>query len=327
MPLTIEQKRLLYRNLARAVALDKLMMRLIHAGKLVGFYHEGGIALAPGVAAGSFLERDDILWPHYRAHGLAHLVGKGVDVRRFVAEHMGRETGCCLGRSSFHPSFPDDHVFGYSGNIGANFPMSVGYGFAASYKRSGQVVMSCSGDGSYGEGRCHEALLMSANWRLPVVFWCESNGIAQHSSMKELFPGPDISALAAGFGIPAEIVDGQDLLACGEAALRAIEHARQGRGPIFVECKTLRAQEHGVGHVNYEGPVPRDPRLMDEWKRTRDPLALARERLLAESVLGEADVERIGEEAGREADAIEAFCDASPKALPSIAELCDAVYA
>ncbi|HUH60796.1 MAG TPA: thiamine pyrophosphate-dependent dehydrogenase E1 component subunit alpha [Candidimonas sp.] len=327
MSLTDEQKIALFRNLARAMALDRMMMRIIRAGKMVGFYHEGGIALAPGVAAGTFLEKTDIMWPHYRAHGLAHMLSKGIDIKYYVAEHMGREAGCCKGRSSFHMSFPDDHVFGFSGNIGANFPLSVGYGFAAKFKKSGQVVMNCSGDGSYGEGRCHEALLMSANWKLPVIFWCEANGMAQHSNVKDLFPGPNISSLAGGFGIPSVIVDGQDVFACAEVALQALDHVRKGNGPIFVECKTYRIQEHSVGGVNYEGPVQRDPRQMAEWKENFNPLNLATIRLLKEKILQQEDIDRINAEAEREADEIEAFCEASPKALPSINEMHAAVYA
>lgn len=325
--LTGEQKGLLFRNLVRAMVLDRLMMRIIRAGRMVGFYHEGGVGLAPGIAAGSFLRKDDIMWPHYRAHGIAHMIAKGVDVKRYVAEHMGREAGCCKGRSSYHWSYPEDHVFGFSGNIGANFPLSVGYGFAAKYKDAGQIVMNCSGDGSYGEGRCHEAMLMAANWKLPVIFWCENNGMAQHTSARDLFPGPDISVLAAGYGIPSTIVDGQDLFACGEAALKAIAHVREGNGPLFVECKTLRAQEHSVGGVNYEGPNARDPKLMEEWKATRDPLKLAAARMIEEGLLTQEGVDQVSAEAEREADEIEAYGEASPKASPSIEELCSAVYA
>lgn len=326
MSLTSDQKVVLFRNLARAMALDRMMMRIIRAGKMVGFYHEGGIALAPGIAAGAFLKKEDAMWPHYRAHGLAHMLSKGIDIRYYVAEHMGREAGCCKGRSSFHMSFPADHVFGFSGNIGANFPLSVGYGFAAKHKQSGQIVMNCSGDGSYGEGRCHEALLMSANWKLPVVFWCEANGMAQHSNVKDLFPGPNVSSLAAGFGIPSMIVDGQDLFACAEAALQALAHVRQGSGPIFVECKTYRVQEHSVGGVNYEGPNQRDPELMAKWKETLNPLALAAARLLAEKALTQEDIDQVKADAEQEADEVEAFCEASPKALPSVAEMQAAVY-
>lgn len=317
----------LFRNLARAMAQDRLMMRVIRSGRMVGFYHEGGIALAPGTAAGHYLKKTDIMWPHYRAHGLAHMISKGIDVKTYFAEHMGREAGCCRGRSSFHMSFPDDHIFGLSGNIGANFPFSVGYGLAAKRKGLGQIVMNCSGDGSYGEGRAHEALLVAANWKLPIIFWCEANGMAQHSSMADVFPMPNISALAAGFGIELHIVDGQDLFACAEIALLAVDHARASKGPIFIECKTLRAQEHSVGGVNYEGGTPRDVELMNRWKAERNPLKIAEEKLLAAKTLTKADVERIYQDAEAECEEIEAFAEASPKALPSVAELQAAVYA
>ena len=327
MPLTKDQQVMLLTNLARAQALDRMMMRVIRAGRMVGFYHEGGVALAPGVAAGSFLRKEDIMWPHYRAHGLAHILSKGVEYKRYVAEHMGREAGCCKGRSSFHMSFPSDHIFGASGNIGANFPMSVGYGFAAKYKESGQVVMNCSGDGSYGEGRAHEAMLMCANWQLPVIFWCENNGIAQHTKMSELFPGEHISQLAAGYKIPAIVVDGQDLFACAETAIKAIDHARSGKGPIFVECLTLRSQEHNVGGLNNEGPTPREQALMDKWKAEKDPLMLAAEMLLTKKVLTADEIDRIKQDAERDADEAESFSDSSPKALPSVESLLSAVYA
>jgi pyruvate dehydrogenase E1 component alpha subunit len=327
MLLTKEQRILLFTNLARAMAVDRMMMRVIRAGRMVGFYHEGGVALAPGVAAGSFLRKDDAMWPHYRAHSLAHTISKGVDVKHYVAEHMGREAGCCKGRSSFHLSYPGDHVFGASGNIGANFPLCVGYGFAARYKNAGQIVVNCSGDGSYGEGRAHEALLMSSLWQLPVIFWCENNGIAQHSTLASLFPGDRISALAAGYKMPSIVVDGQDLFACGEAALQAIEHVRGGKGPMFVECLTLRSQEHNVGGLNNDGPTPRDQALMDQWKSEKDPLRLAEAVMLKKKVLAQKDIERIKQEAESEADAMEAFSDASPKSMPSVESLMSAVYA
>lgn len=325
--ITADEMRDLFKTLVRAMALDRLMMRLIRAGKVVGFYHEGGIAMAPGVAAGFFLKMDDIMWPHYRAHGIAHMLGKRVDIKRYIAEHMGREAGCCKGRSSYHMSFPEDHIFGYSGNIGANFPLSVGYGLAAKYKGSGQVVMCCSGDGSYGEGRCHEAMLMSANWKLPVVFWCENNSMAQHSSLEMLFPGPDISSLSQGYGIEAHIVDGQDLFECARAARAALDHVRSGRGPIFIECKTLRAQEHNVGGVNYAGPNPRSLELMAKWKVERDPMKLAAAALITKGLISEDDVKEISCAADGEAEDIEAFADESPKATPTIEALKKALYA
>jgi TPP-dependent pyruvate/acetoin dehydrogenase alpha subunit len=327
MSVSDEQKILLLTNLMRAMTLDRMMMRIIRSGLMVGFYHEGGISLAPGIAAGSFLRKNDPMLPHYRAHGLAHMVGKGVEIKSYVAEHMGRAAGCAKGRSSFHVSFPEDHIFGWSGSIGANFPASIGYGLAARYKGTDQVVMNCSGDGSYQEGRAHEALLMCANWKLPVIFWCENNGMAQHSRLADLFPVGDISRIAAGYDIPSFIVDGQDLFACGAAALKAISHTRQGNGPIFVELKTLRAQEHNVGGLNNDGAVAIDPVLMQEWKETRDPLKNASRQLLAEKLITAAKLAELQATSDHEAEYIEKWCADSPKAMPPIEELLAGVYA
>ncbi len=325
--LSAAQQLLLHRKLTLAMTLDRLMLRLLQAGSLVGFYHEAGIAMAPGVAAGSFLTPADILFPHYRGHGLAHMVGKGVDVTSYVAEHMGRDGGCCKGRSSYHWSFPDDHVHGFSGNIGANFGLSVGWALAARNRRSGQVVMSCSGDGSYATGRSHEGLLMAATWKLPIVFWCEANGMVQHTHLSDIFPVADVSRMAASYDMPALVVDGQDLFACGQAALQALAHVRGGHGPIFVECKTLRAQAHAVGLPNLEGNTLRDPALMQEWKHTRDPLQAARARLIAEGLLSEAELAQVQAEADAEGDRMLAWSEASPKAAPDIAALEAALYA
>jgi pyruvate dehydrogenase E1 component alpha subunit len=267
------------------------------------------------------------MWNHYRAHGIAQMIAKKIDVKSYVAEHLGRVDGCCKGRSSFHASFPDDHVFGYSGNIGANFPACTGYGFAAKYKGTDQVVMNCSGDGSYHEGRAYEGMHMAATWGLPVIFWCENNGMAQHSALKDVFPIEDISKVAASLGIRTMTADGQNLFACGEAALKAIDHVRKGKGPIFVELKVLRAQEHNVGGLNFEGNKPRSQELMEEWKTTRDPLKLATAELLEKGILTQADIDQISADAEKEAEEIELFSEQSPRALPTIEELMADVYA
>jgi pyruvate dehydrogenase E1 component alpha subunit len=140
--LTSEQKRLLLRNLLFAMTLDRLMMRIIRAGRMVGFYHEGGIALAPGIAACTFLRKDDILWPHYRAHGLSY-VRQG---------HRCKDTSPntwpkgLLRTPSFH--FHSQRIMCRPVRQYRRHSSDVaGYGFAAKYKKTDQVVMKCSGDG------------------------------------------------------------------------------------------------------------------------------------------------------------------------------------
>jgi len=327
MALTKKQKQLLFTNLTRAMTIDRMMMRCIRTGKFVGFYHEGGISLAPGVAAGSFLRKDDAIWSHYRGHGVAHSISKGIDFKAYLAEHMGREAGCSKGRSSFHASFPGDYLFASSGNIGANFPTCTGYGFAAKYKGNDQIVMNCSGDGSYQEGRAYEALHMAMTWKLPIIFWCENNGMAQSSAILDVFPIEEISKVAASLGMPTLQADGQDLFACGEVALEAIAHTRAGNGPIFVELSVLRSQEHNVGGLNHEGIKPRSQELMEEWKATRNPLNLASEIVLEQGILTQAEIDQINADADQEAEEMELYCDQSPKATPSVEEMMAGVYA
>ena len=326
MSLDRNQITALYRNLVRAYHYDQMMYRRITTGQLLGFYHPAEGAIAPGVAAGSFLEDGDILQPHHRGHGMAHMLSKGIDVKRYLAEHTGKETGCCKGRSSWHFSFPAQGVHMMSGFIGMGFSPALGHAWACQRRNSGRVVMHCSGDGSYGQGRSHEAMLYAANWKLPLIFWCENNGMAIHSKAEDMHPTADISSLASGYDIPSTVVDGQDVFACAEAALAAIERARAGKGPTFIECKVLRFKEHDVGTPDLAGHEPRSPELHEEMRK-REPVALATERLLTENILSQEEIDAIHEEAREEVESAEEYADDSPIALPTEEELLAAVYA
>lgn len=326
MGLTKDQMITLYRNLARATAFDAMMARRMVNGKLIGFYHPGEGQLAPGVGACSFLTQDDYLSPHHRAHGQAHMLSKGIELKRYLAEHTGKIDGCCKGRSSYHWSFPEHGVFLMSGFIGYNFAPITGLGWAAKRNDRGQVVMNCSGDGSYGQGRAHEAMLMAMNWRLPIIFWCENNGMAIHSTAADMHPTEDISSLASGYGMPAAIVDGQDVFACAEVAIAAIERARSGEGPTFVEAKTMRFREHDIGTPDLERWEERGKEELAAMK-AREPLTLATERVLAKKILTKKQIEKIKAEAQAEVDEAEAFAQESPLAANSREELLAAVYA
>ena len=326
MSLEAGQMKTLFRNLVRAFYYDQMMYRRITTGQLVGFYHPGEGALAPGVGAATFLREDDLLNPHHRGHGVGHMLSKGIDLKYYLAEHTGKETGCCKGRASFHWSFPSQGVHFASGYIGLNHTPIVGMGWACQRRGRQEVVMNCSGDGSYGQGRAHESMLFAANWKLPIIYWCENNGMAIHSTAEEMHPLADISSLAAGYGIPATIVDGQDVFACAEAALAVIERARSGKGPSFVECKVLRFKEHDVGTPDLAGYTPRSEELHEEMRK-REPVALATERVLAEKLFTQAEIDGIHEEAKMEVAAAEQFADESPIATPSEEELLAAVYA
>lgn len=326
MSLSTDQMLLLFTNLVRADLFDKMMYRRMLQGKLIGFFHPGEGAIAPGVAAASFLNDDDNLSPHHRGHAIPHNLSKGIDMRAYLAEHTGKETGCCRGRSTFHWHFPDKKVHMMSGYIGFNFAPVVGWGWAAKRRNKSQVVMNCSGDGSYGQGRAHESMLMAMNMKLPIIYWCENNGMSIHATAEEMHPTEDISSLAQGYGMPAVVVDGQDVFACGEVALAAIDRARKGLGPTFVECKTLRFREHDMGTPDLEGSEPRTEEVLTELRK-RDPVVIATQRVLEDGVLTEESIDRIRLDADAEVERAESFADDSPIAQPSEEELMAGVYA
>lgn len=326
MALTQEQIISLYRNLVRADQFNRMMYRRMMQGKLIGFYHPAEGAIAPGVGACTFLNQDDNLSPHHRGHGITHMLSKGIDVKYYLAEHTGKDTGCCKGRSAFHFSFPSHKVYMMSGFIGYNFTPVVGWGFAAKRRNQGQVVMNCSGDGSYGQGRAHEAMLMAQNWKLPIIFFCENNGMSIFSTAEEMHPMKDISSLALGFGMESTIVDGQDVFAVAEASLTAIERARSGAGPTFIEAKTERFNEHDIGTPDLAGWEERSPEVHAAM-REREPLKLATERVLGDSVLSQSQIDEMVADVEKEVAGAEEFADNSEIARPSVEELLDGVFA
>jgi pyruvate dehydrogenase E1 component alpha subunit len=317
MELENEQLLTLYTNLVRARRYDRLFASLLSQGKLMGFYHQGEGGEAPGVGACSFLRKDDYVWPHLRGHGLPHLIAKGADPKFYLAEHAGKSTGTSRGVSTFHGYAPEYGIHGSAGTIGSGFPVSVGYGMAAKMDGRGQVVVCCFGDGTSNRGTLHEAFLMAANWKLPIVWVCENNELSMYVPVSEHHPMEHIASLAPGYGMPFEIVDGQDVVAVAEAVLAAVERARLGEGPSFVECKTQRYHEHDIGMPDLVGTEPRTEEEIARL-RERDPVVLCRERLVAEGVLTQADIKRIDREVAAELEAAEQFVDSSPLPDPAI---------
>jgi pyruvate dehydrogenase E1 component alpha subunit len=317
---------ILYRNLVRADHFDKCFLRRIMTGSLVGFYHPGQGQFASHVGGCSFLGKDDILMPTHRGHGLAHMISKGIDPRGYLAEHCGKASGCCKGRSSYHFSYPDDGVFSMSGFIGHQFAPSVGWGLACKMNGRGQIAMVYCGDGATGQGAMHEAFLMTNNWKLPVVYVVENNGLAIFTDISSSHPTKDIADLANGYGMPAVIVDGQDVIACAEAALVAIEHARSGKGPYLIEAKTARFMSHAVGIPDLVDYTPRTHEQIAELAK-RDPIVICRERLLAEGVLTQELIDQIEASAMKEVADAEKFTDESPVPELDMKDVSRLVYA
>ena len=217
--------------------------RLFEGSKMPGFLHlyVGQEAVAAGVCVA--LHPDDQITSTHRGHG--HLVAKGGDLRRMMAELMGKATGYCNGKGgSMHICDLDLNMLGANGIVGGGVPIAVGAGFANAYRGDGRVSVVFFGDGSTNIGAFHEAANMAAALRLPVVFVCENNEYGEYTRREQTMAITDIVERAAAYGMPGSIVDGMDAVAVYEATLEAVGRARRGEGPYFVECKTYRYYNH-----------------------------------------------------------------------------------
>lgn len=319
--MTLEKEQLirLYTNLVRARKLDETVVRGIAEDKTVAFFHSGQGEEAVGVGGCTFLRKGDYIYPHHRGHGVAHALSKGMSPKGFLAEHFGKATGSAGGIAGFHAAEPEIGIMGAAGTIGSQFPVSLGWGLAAKKRGKGQVTVCFFGDGSSNRGTLHEAMNLAAVWKLPIVWVCHNNLYAQFMPIKDAYPKDDIADLAAGYGMPGVVVDGQDVVAVHEAVQAAVARARAGDGPSFVECKTYRYRAHVEGVPDVSHAQPRPAEEVEAWKK-RDPINLFRERLLEQGVLSQDDAERIDREVAAEIDEAERFAMDSPVPDPAILE-------
>ena len=323
MALTKEQLVKLYTNMVRARKVDETVVKGLYEGKVVSFYHSGQGEEAVGVGGCTFLRKDDYIYPQHRGHGIAHTISKGASPKGFIAEHYGKATGSGGGIVGFHGAEPELGILGSAGTIGSTFPISLGWGVAAKKRGKEQVVVAFFGDGASNRGTLHEAMNMAAVWKLPIVWVCHNNLYAQWMPLKDAYPKEDIADLAAGYGMPGVVVDGQDVIAVYEAVEAAVERARAGDGPSLIECKTYRYRAHSEG-ADIAHYSPRDPEEIAAWKK-RDPIKLFQEKLLEQGVLAPEDVERMDAEVTAEMEEAEQLAMESP--LPSPDILQKALYA
>jgi len=322
--ITKDQKLALYRGLVRARGYDELNVRMASEGKLLTFYHSSQGHEAIGVGGCSVLRKDDYAYLHLRGHGIPYAIGKGIDPKGAVAEHLGKATGWGGGITGVHFVSKENGMLGAGGTIGSGFVLSAGYALAAKKRGSGQVCACFVGDGAMQRGQAHEAMNMAACWKLPVVWIVENNLMAWFTPFCDTCAVKDIAEIAGAYNMPGEIVDGMDVFAVRKAVEKAVERARKGEGPSLIECKTYRFRSHSEGRPDVCHYKPRPKEEIDEWKK-RDPLVICREKLLKEKVLTPAIIDQIDRECAAELQETEKFALESPYPDPSI--LPNLVYA
>jgi TPP-dependent pyruvate/acetoin dehydrogenase alpha subunit len=271
------------------------MQRLFLRGEIHGTTHLSAGQEAVPVGVCSQLAPDDYVAGTYRGHG--HALAKGTDPEALAAEMLGRASGVCGGRAGSMNVIDLEHgLVGCFGIVGGSIAAATGAALAA--KRQRRVAVAFFGDGAANQGYFHECLNFAAVLSLPVVFVCENNLYGEFTPMAQVTAGADIAGRAAAYDIPSAVVDGNDLWAVSEAAHVGVTRARAGEGPTLLECRTYRH----FGHSKSDPGKYRPPEEVERWM-ARDPLTLARERLLQDGVtedeLGtiEAEVEALMERA------------------------------
>jgi pyruvate dehydrogenase E1 component alpha subunit len=310
MPLTSEQVLWMYRQMLRIRRFEERVNRLFLEGRMPGTLHLyiGQEACAVGVCEA--LRADDWITATHRPHG--HAIAKGVSLDSMMAELFAKTTGCAGGYGgSMHTGDPAVGALTAIAIVGGNIPVAAGMALAFKMRRTGQVVACFMGDGATNEGAFHEGVNMAAIWDLPVVFVCENNKYGASTPVEQVVKLDRLSDRARGYGIPGVTVDGMDVQAVHGIVKQAVDRARRGEGPTFVECETYRF----IGHSRSDTRGYRSREEEEQWKQ-RDPIPQLAEQLLQKGEVTPADIERIGSEVEAELDRAVEFAEQSPSPSP-----------
>jgi acetoin:2,6-dichlorophenolindophenol oxidoreductase subunit alpha len=302
----------MYRQMVLIRHFEELALRLNHDGLIHGPVHpySGQEAIAVGVCAN--LRRTDRIVSNHRGHG--HCIAKGADIKRMMAELFGRRDGYCKGKGgSMHIADFDAGMLGANGIVGAGLPIAAGAAVAAQLEGSDAVAIGFFGDGATGEGPFHEALNIAALLKLPVVWVCENNQYASDTPIDNSLSARNVADLAAGYDMPGQVVDGNDVLAVYAATREVVQRARAGGGPSLLECKTWRHHSHAQRKTPL---ADRRPAELSAFWATRDPIPAFEAYLQASGILTADQMADIGQSVDCDLSDAVAFAHASPYPAP-----------
>lgn len=272
------------------------------------------------VVAGSIsaMKPEDAMITAYRDH--AHALGKGVSAREVMAELYGKATGCSKGKGGSMHMFSKPHrFFGGHGIVGGQIPLGAGIAFAEQYNKTGNICVCYMGDGAVRQGALHEAFNMAMLWKLPVVFIVENNAYAMGTSVERTSNVTELYKLGSAYEMPSWPVDGMDVEAVHESMVKACEHARSGKGPVFLEMRTYRFRGHSMSD-----PAKYRTKEEVETYKSQDPVEIVKQILLENKMASEADIESINERVNVVVEDSVNFAEESPYPDPS--ELYKDVY-
>lgn len=281
--------------------------------------YSGEEAVAVGICEA--LRVDDYITSTHRGHG--HCLAKGASPDRMFAELLGKEAGYCRGKGgSMHIADPATGNLGANAIVGGSVGIATGAAFSAKTLGTDRVAVCFFGEGALGQGSLYEVMNVAQLWKLPVIYVCENNQYNEYTHFAETTAGT-ILGRAAAFGIEGASVDGQDVRAVNEMAMRLITRARSGEGPAFLQCDTYRYSGHHVGDINRE--YYRTKQEEQHWRTDRDPIKVLSGWLIAQGYADAAALEGITSEVRKIMEAAVKFAIESP--YPNVDEVDKHVYA
>ena len=280
------------------------------AGEFGGAAHPyiGEEAVAVGACVA--LKDTDYIAGNHRSHG--HPIAKGGDIKKAMAEIMGRVDGYCKGKGgSMHLADFSIGILGESGIVASSVPVATGAALASKLQGKDFVSLVFFGDGASNQGACHESMNLASIWKLPVIFVCENNQYAVTTSYESVVSVDHISDRAQAYKMPGVLVDGQDAIAMYEATSVAVEKARAGDGPTLIEALTYRFEEHSLGLGRIRRGDYREESEIDKW-RERDPITVLTEQIVSTGVATRDECDAISDAIKTEVDEAMEFARNSP---------------
>jgi pyruvate dehydrogenase E1 component alpha subunit len=305
-----------YETMYKIRRFEEEVFEFYKQGLMPGLAHlyMGEEAVAVGVCTA--LSENDFIGSTHRGHG--HLIARGADIKRMMAEILGKVDGYCRGKGgSMHIMAMGKGILGANGIVGGEIPIATGAAYMSKYKKTRQVAVSFFGDGASNEGTFHESINMAAAWKLPVIYVLENNLYGISVDIRDVTNTQNLADRAVGYGIPGVVVDGMDVTAVYEAAKAAVERARSGEGPTLLECKTYRWQGHHVGDpATYRKRKSETEK--EEWM-ARCPINCLKAQALETKKAKESDFDAIEAAVNKEIEEAIHFAKESP--YPDVSEV------
>jgi pyruvate dehydrogenase E1 component alpha subunit len=308
----------MYRDMVRIREFEESCPKLYSQGKMGGFLHLYSGQEAVGVGAAHAIHKNDYMISAYREHGL--IIAKGEPPKRVMAELFGKSAGVSHGKGgSMHMFDPDIRFMGGFGIVAGHLPLAVGIGYSIKYRGGDEVALCLFGDGATNQGVFHEAMNMAALYHVPVVFLCENNNYGIGTSVARASAVEELYKKSCAYETPGLKVDGMDVLAVYETVRQAIQRAREGDGPTYIEALTYRFRGHSISDPG----TYRSEQEKKIWQE-RDPIPNFSRWLLKEGHARREEIEAVDAEEKKLIEEAIQFAEESPDPAPE--ELWKDVY-